>query len=187
MGERDRVSVDGRTLTVERVEAVARGGARAVLADDARERVKVARAVVDRILASGEVVYGVNTGFGKLAEVRISPDQLSRLQLNLLRSHACGVGEPFPDEVVRAMLLLRAKLSILLQSLTDARLDLARVLELDPDNTPARTLYARLSGQAPPAAPGGAEARQYEDLLRRRRAESVFRLICPWHGRCESG
>lgn len=73
-----------------------------------------------------------------------------------------------PDNI--EMLLLRAKLSILLQRLTDARLDLARVLELDPDNTAARTLYARLSGQAPPAAPGGAEARQYEDLLRRRRA-----------------
>jgi histidine ammonia-lyase len=66
------------------------------------------REVVENILASGEVVYGVNTGFGKLAEVLISPDQLEQLQLNLLRSHACGVGDPFPEDVVRAMLLLRA-------------------------------------------------------------------------------
>ncbi len=108
MGETESVAVDGRSLTVERVEAVARRGARAALSDDARRRVEEARAVVNRILASGEVVYGVNTGFGKLAEVRISPDQLSRLQLNLLRSHACGVGEPFAADVVRAMLLLRA-------------------------------------------------------------------------------
>ncbi len=74
-----------------------------------------------------------------------------------------------PDNV--DMLLLRAKLSILLQRLTDARLDLAKVLESDPNNVAAKTLYARLSGQAPPAAgPAGADARQYADLLRRRRA-----------------
>jgi histidine ammonia-lyase len=64
--------------------------------------------VVDEFLASGKVVYGVNTGFGKLADVRISSGQLERLQLNLLRSHACGVGRPFAEDVVRAMLLLRA-------------------------------------------------------------------------------
>ena len=64
--------------------------------------------MVEDILDSDEVVYGINTGFGKLAEVRISPDQLEQLQLNLLRSHACGVGEPFAEDVVRAMLLLRA-------------------------------------------------------------------------------
>ena len=64
--------------------------------------------MVESILVSGKIVYGVNTGFGKLAEVRIPPDQLDRLQLNLLRSHACGVGDPFPEPSVRAMLLLRA-------------------------------------------------------------------------------
>jgi histidine ammonia-lyase len=74
----------------------------------ARARVTEARHVVEEILESGAVVYGINTGFGKLAEVRISSDQLEQLQLNLLRSHACGVGEPFAEDVVRAMLLLRA-------------------------------------------------------------------------------
>jgi histidine ammonia-lyase len=64
--------------------------------------------VVEEILDSGAVVYGINTGFGKLADVCISSRQLEQLQLNLLRSHACGVGEPFSEEVVRAMLLLRA-------------------------------------------------------------------------------
>ena len=71
-------------------------------------RVAASRRVIDDILSSGQVAYGINTGFGRLAEVRIPPNQLERLQLNLLRSHACGVGEPFSEEVVRAMLLLRA-------------------------------------------------------------------------------
>ncbi len=101
------VLIDGRSLGLDDVEAVA-AGARVELEAGARQRVAGARRVVDHILSSGEVVYGVNTGFGKLAEVRIPPDQLTRLQLNLLRSHACGVGEPFPEPVVRAMLLLRA-------------------------------------------------------------------------------
>jgi histidine ammonia-lyase len=79
-----------------------------VFEDSARAKVIDARRVVEDILESGEVVYGINTGFGKLAEVRISSDQLEQLQLNPLRSHACGVGEPFPEDVVRAMLLLRA-------------------------------------------------------------------------------
>lgn len=104
----DTILIDGRSLTLDHVEAVALGGARVGLSGEALERVAAARKVVDDILTSGQVVYGVNTGFGKLAEIRIAPDQLNRLQLNLLRSHACGVGEPFPEEVVRAMLLLRA-------------------------------------------------------------------------------
>jgi histidine ammonia-lyase len=108
MDETRQVVVDGRTLTVAAVERVAREGCPAILGSDARDRVAASRAVVERILASGQVVYGVNTGFGKLAEVRIPPDKLSRLQLNLLRSHGCGIGEPFPEDVVRAMLLLRA-------------------------------------------------------------------------------
>jgi len=104
----DPVVVDGRTLDIDGVEAVARHGAGVTLDPEARSRVAQTRQVVEDILASGEVVYGINTGFGKLAEVRISPDQLEQLQLNLLRSHACGVGEPFAEDVVRAMLLLRA-------------------------------------------------------------------------------
>ncbi len=102
------VLVDGQSLTIEAVEAVARGGASTVLGDSARDRVAASRRVIDDILSSGRVAYGINTGFGRLAEVRIPPNQLERLQLNLLRSHACGVGDPFSEEVVRAMLLLRA-------------------------------------------------------------------------------
>lgn len=103
-----RVDVDGRSLGIADVEAVARGSAPVTLGAQARERIAASRRVIEDILASGQVVYGVNTGFGKLAEVRISSDQLETLQVNLLRSHACGVGEPFAEDVVRAMLLLRA-------------------------------------------------------------------------------
>ncbi len=104
----DKILIDGRSLTLDQVESVALGVSGVALAEEARKRIEGARGVVEDILASGQVVYGINTGFGKLAEVRIAPDQLSRLQLNLLRSHACGVGEPFSEPVVRAMLLLRA-------------------------------------------------------------------------------
>ena len=104
----DHVVLDGRSLTLEQVEAVARHGARVELEAGARERVARTRAGIEARIAAGEVLYGVNTGFGRLADVQIPADQLARLQLNLLRSHACGVGEPFREDVVRAMLLLRA-------------------------------------------------------------------------------
>jgi histidine ammonia-lyase len=108
MTEISNVLVDGQSLTIDAVEAVARHGAPTVLDGEARERIAASRSVIDGILAAGQVAYGINTGFGKLADVLIPPDQLEQLQLNLLRSHACGVGEPFPEDVVRAMLLLRA-------------------------------------------------------------------------------
>jgi histidine ammonia-lyase len=95
-------------LTITDVERVAVDYCQVQLDDEARSRIVASRKVIEEILASGQVAYGINTGFGKLAEVRIPSDQLCQLQLNLLRSHACGVGEPFSEEVVRAMLLLRA-------------------------------------------------------------------------------
>ncbi len=98
----------GADLTVGDVEAVARRGAGAELDLDARVRMEEARAVIDALVAEGAVVYGVTTGFGDLASTFIEPAQAGRLQENLLMSHAAGVGDPFPREVVRAMLLLRA-------------------------------------------------------------------------------
>lgn len=79
------------------------------LAPAARERITSARAYIDDLLHTGQAVYGVNTGFGKFAGVRIEPEQVRELQRNLLLSHAIGVGEPFATEVVRGMLLLRAQ------------------------------------------------------------------------------
>lgn len=101
------LQLTGRDLTVEDVVAVARGKRPVVLDETARQRMAGSRAVIDRVVASDETVYGVTTGFGDLADVRISPEQTTTLQRNLVRSHAAGVGEPLPEEVVRAMLVLR--------------------------------------------------------------------------------
>ena len=79
------------------------------LGADVRRRVAAGRRVVEDVLRSGRSVYGVNTGFGKLARVRISDGELGQLQVNLLRSHACGVGDPLPVATVRALMLLRIR------------------------------------------------------------------------------
>ena len=104
----DPVVLDGNSLTLAHVEAVARGDARVVLADDARARMLRAHEHVDRIVRDREVVYGVTTGFGKLSEVAIPPERLAELQVNLVRSHASGVGAHLSREATRAMMLLRA-------------------------------------------------------------------------------
>jgi histidine ammonia-lyase len=102
------VTLTGSGLTVEAVEAVARGGAAVSLDPQARARVQRSRDVVERLVAEGAVVYGVTTGVGALADRSIDPADAAKLQENLLLSHAAGVGEPLPRDVVRAMLLLRA-------------------------------------------------------------------------------
>lgn len=104
----ETVVLDGRSLTLEELEHVARRGGAAVLGDGARERLAERRQGIETRVAAGEIIYGVNTGFGRLADVHIPPEQLSQLQRNLLRSHACGVGEPLAEDVVRAVILLRA-------------------------------------------------------------------------------
>ena len=103
-----RIELTGNDLTVEQVLEVALGEAEVRLHAEARGRMEASRAVVERVLASGAAVYGVNTGFGKLAEKRIEPDQLRQLQVNLVRSHACGVGAALTDPETRAVMLLRA-------------------------------------------------------------------------------
>lgn len=107
-GEARLIELTGGTLSLSEFAAVAAGGEHVVLTAAARERVAAARAVIERSVASGEAVYGVNTGFGNLANVRIADADLESLQERLVLSHAAGVGEPLPDEVVRGMLLLRA-------------------------------------------------------------------------------
>ena len=101
------ILLDGDTLTLERVEAVA-DGATCRLSRAACGRVEASRAVVERKAAEGKQIYGVNTGFGHLARVSIPGDKLEELQLNLIRSHAAGVGDPLPERTVRAVLALRA-------------------------------------------------------------------------------
>ncbi|HEY3314846.1 MAG TPA: histidine ammonia-lyase [Bacillota bacterium] len=102
------VLIDGHSLNLAQVERVASGRAEVALAPGARESLETARAVVDGILRSGSVVYGVTTGFGRFCDVVIPPEDVARLQRNLIVSHAAGVGEPFSEPVVRAMLLLRS-------------------------------------------------------------------------------
>ena len=102
------VLLDGSSLSLEALESVARGFATVGLTDLSRKRVRAARALVDHHAAGDAAVYGINTGFGSLAEVKIPRDQLAALQLNLIRSHAAGVGEPLDVPAVRALMALRA-------------------------------------------------------------------------------
>jgi histidine ammonia-lyase len=101
------IYIDGNTLTLEQVRAAALGETVA-LADGVAERVDAARRVVEEILTSDRAVYGITTGFGKLSDVRIRHEDLRALQINLVRSHSCGIGEPLGQAETRAMMLLRA-------------------------------------------------------------------------------
>ena len=104
----EAIELAGGPLTIEQIEAVAEGRVRVALADSAEERLKASRHVIENALAGGQVVYGVNTGFGRLAGIRIPSSELQHLQLNLVRSHACGVGSPLSEAETRAAVLLRA-------------------------------------------------------------------------------
>jgi histidine ammonia-lyase len=103
-----RIVLDGRSLTLEQVAAAAAGGAQIEIAPAARERIRAARKLVDRIAQSDVPTYGINTGFGTLAEVSIARPDLQRLQRNLILSHSAGVGAPLPAEATRALMILRA-------------------------------------------------------------------------------
>src|SRR5262245_40878632 len=101
------VEIDGLSLTLQATLAVAQG-ATVALAEGARPGIIAARRVVEDIIAGGNTVYGINTGFGALSDVTIPPEELRQLQLNLVRSHSCGVGDRLPELAVRAMMLQRA-------------------------------------------------------------------------------
>src|SRR5688572_33490480 len=113
------IQLRGQRLTLEQIADIANGRERVALHDDAKARIEAARAVVVKIVEENRTVYGVNTGFGKLSDVRIDPGQLRELQLNLVRSHSCGLGNPLSEAESRAMLLLRA--NVLAAGLSGAR------------------------------------------------------------------
>src|SRR5512140_3788408 len=96
--------INGNDLTLEEVQEVVNQRRPVLLDPDARLRVQAAREVVEQAVASNEVAYAVTTGVGKLSNVRIEPDHIRELQVNLLRSHAAGVGEPLAESEVRAMM-----------------------------------------------------------------------------------
>lgn len=101
------VIIDGKSLTVEKVVAVARFGAKVRINESAIERMKKSRALVEKIIDEGRVAYGISTGFGDFSKVRIDRESIEKLQSNLILSHCVAVGEPYKEEVVRAMMLLR--------------------------------------------------------------------------------
>src|SRR5579872_5478158 len=102
------VVLDGRRLTIEDTVSVAAGKDTATIAQEAMVRMRRSRAVVEKLAAGESPVYGVNTGVGLLADVRVPPEDLEQLQRNVIRSHAAGVGDPLDREEVRAMMLIRA-------------------------------------------------------------------------------
>jgi len=118
--------LDGQALSVAEVEFVARKGRRVEIASTALERVAASRKLIEEILTTGQTVYGVNTGFGKLSDVRIPSDKLAQLQTNLVRSHAGGVGQPLSEAESRAMLLLRA--NVLAKGFSGCRVELVQLL-----------------------------------------------------------
>src|SRR5688572_9025629 len=102
------VTLDGHSLSIADVVAVARRNMSVALDSKALDAVRKSRRAIEAAVEKGQTIYGVNTGFGKLAHVRIPPEQARQLQLNLIRSHASGVGEPLAQDAVRAMMVLRA-------------------------------------------------------------------------------
>ncbi len=102
------VALDGHSLNLARFVAVARGGAKVVLADEALEALRRSRALAEKIAAEKRVAYGITTGFGDFATVAVPEEMSSELSTNLVLSHCTGTGEPYADEVVRGMMLLRA-------------------------------------------------------------------------------
>ena len=102
------LELDGQRLSLARIAAAASGQESVSLSNSARQRVEKSRLIVEKIVAEGRTVYGVDTGFGRLSDMRIDKAELRELQLNLVRSHACGLGPPLSIAEARAMLLLRA-------------------------------------------------------------------------------
>jgi histidine ammonia-lyase len=123
------IYLDGNSLTLDDLVSIAYDSTPVGLTEPARVRVRAARAVVDAFALRDAPTYGINTGFGSFAETRVPPEDLATLQVNLLRSHAAGVGDPLPIPVVRAMLALRA--NVLAKGFSGIRLEtLERLLDL---------------------------------------------------------
>ena len=120
------VILNGQPLTLAEIEAVSLANRRVEIAPAARARMAASRATIEQILAAGQTVYGVNTGFGKLSDVRIPPEKLAQLQTNLVRSHAAGWASRCREAEARAMLLLRA--NVLAKGFSGNRPELVELL-----------------------------------------------------------
>src|SRR6266480_3820463 len=120
------MELHGQKLTLAEIATVALGNVAVEVSQSARPRVLASRKVIEKIIARDAVVYGVSTGFGKLSDVRIPRGELGQLQLNLVRSHACGIGNPLSEPEVRAMMLLRA--NVLALGFSGIRLEIIEML-----------------------------------------------------------
>src|SRR5213079_3765257 len=120
------MELNGQTMTLTEIATVALGNAAVEVSPSARPRILASRKVIEDIVARDAVVYGVSTGFGKLSDVRIPREELRQLQLNLVRSHACGIGNPLSEPEVRAMMLLRA--NVLALGLSGVRCEVIELL-----------------------------------------------------------
>ncbi len=134
------ITIDGNTLSIEKVVRVAREMVRTRMSRSTDERMMESRKALEKLVEDGRTIYGINTGVGELVDVRIPLDELRDLQINLIRSHACGVGEPYPTEVVRALMLLRA--NALAKGYSGVRPDVPRML-LDMLNAGLHPLVPR--------------------------------------------
>jgi histidine ammonia-lyase len=120
------VEIAGRPISLAQLNAIAFGGEPIELTDEARARIHKSREIIEEILERGDVIYGISTGFGKLSDVKIEPEALRELQLNLVRSHCCGIGEPLAIAEVRAMIFLRA--NVLALGFSGVRLEVVELL-----------------------------------------------------------
>jgi len=120
------MELKGESISLSQIAAVAHDGEAVKISALAQPRILASREVVEEIIAGDAVVYGVTTGFGKLSDVRIPRDALNELQLNLVRSHACGIGAPLSEPEVRAMMLLRA--NVLTLGFSGIRFEIIRML-----------------------------------------------------------
>ena len=120
------IELDGNSLSLEQAMSIARGSAIATLSDESRQRMLDSRMAVENLIESGETVYGINTGFGAMSSVRIDDDELELLQENLVRSHACGVGEKMEPEHVILMMVFRA--NSLAKGLSGSRPELVELI-----------------------------------------------------------
>ena len=129
MNKKELIYLDGDSLSLDDIESVAIDKTTVKVAPEAFDKIKASRKLIEDIIASGKIVYGVNTGFGALSSVNIPEHQIEKLQVNLIRSHACGVGEYFSVPTTRAIMLLRA--NTLAKGYSGVRVDLIdKLLEL---------------------------------------------------------
>ncbi|MEK4627468.1 MAG: histidine ammonia-lyase [Solibacillus sp.] len=115
------IKLNGQSLSIEQMTRILYENEKVQIAEEAIRRVEKSRTAVERIVEQDKTVYGINTGFGKFSDVKIQEQEVSMLQLNLIRSHACGFGEPFPVKVSKAMMVLR--LNALLKGLSGIRME----------------------------------------------------------------